>query len=111
MVKLNVRKGEYGYYTKVKNIQNEEEISMYLNIQFPRDLEPEETALQIDIKDGFFSCYGSQDGVKLKFVVMNYEILKVYDDTQNTQESEESQFNETETVQIDLDLSDELPFE
>lgn len=106
MVKLNIRKGEYGYYTRLKNTQNDEEISMYMNVQFAKCEEPKETALQIDIQDGFLSCYSSQDGVKAKIVIMQYEILNVYDNNQE----DESQSNETEDIKIDLDLSDELPF-
>ncbi len=111
MMKINIRKGEYGYYTKVKNIQNDEEIIAYMNVQFPKDKEPAETALQINIKDMFLSCYNSQEGTKVKLVVTDYEVLRIYDDSQNTQESEVSQTNEHENFQIDLDLSDELPFE
>lgn len=106
MIKLNIRKGEYGYYTRLKNTQNDEEISMYVNVQFAKCGEPTETALQINIQDGFLSCYSSQDGIKVKVVVMEYEVLNVYD---NNQENE-SHSNDTEDIKIDLDLSDELPF-
>lgn len=110
MMKLNIRKGDYGYYTRIKNTQNDEEISMYMNVQFAKCEEPKETALQININDMFLSCYNSQDGVKSKIVVMEYEVLNIYEDNQTVSEDSTTQSNELDGFQIDLDLSDDLPF-
>lgn len=112
-MKLNIRKGEYGYYTRLKNMQNDEEISIYMNVQFAKCLEPSPTALQIDVKEGFPSCYKSQDGIKVKFIVLEYEILNVYKDNNHLEESAdttETQTNESVDLDIKLDLNNELPF-
>jgi hypothetical protein len=47
---------------------------MYLDVQLPKDRQCE--AGQIEIKDGFFTCYQTQAGVKPKLVVMDYEYLQ-----------------------------------
>lgn len=107
-MKVNVRKSNYGFSTRLKNTQNDEEISMFMDVQFRKGFEPEEEALQIKVLDGFMSCYSGQAGVKPKIVVMEYEVLRVYDNNQEV----ETQSNETEGINIDLnlDLDDKLPF-
>ena len=110
-MKLNVRKSNYGFSTRMKNIQNGEEISMFMDVQFKKGFEPTDTALQIKILDGFMSCYSSQVGVKPKFVIKEYEILKIYEtSTQDELKIDESS-DEIVDIDIDLDLTDELPFE
>jgi hypothetical protein len=69
--------GRAAYSIKLsqKDKESKQEIcSMYLDIQFPRDKQPE--AGQIEIKDGFFTCYQTKTGVKPKLVVMDYEYLQ-----------------------------------
>lgn len=83
-MKMWIKKSEYGFSTKLKDSnldENGNEISMYLGIQFKREQEPKVENCQIEVKDGFFSCYKSKkdNSVKPKFVVMDYEILKGHD--------------------------------
>jgi hypothetical protein len=84
--------GRIAYSTKLaqKDKETKKEIcSMYLDIQLPKDRQCE--AGQIFIKDGFFTCYQTQAGVKPKLVVMDYEYLQ------------ESQFDKVEPKKIEED--------
>ncbi len=74
MIKMWINKGEYGFSTRLKDGQ-EGGPSMFMGVQFKKGNEPEGNC-QIEVKDGFFSCYNSKDGVKPKIVVMDYAILE-----------------------------------
>ena len=110
MFKLNVRKSEYGWSTRLKNTQNDEEVSMYLNIQFAKCDAPTDEALQINIKDCFMSCYKTNnEEMKPKLIVMDYEVLQVYNNDNQTEETQ----SEDSIIDIDIpvEITDEdLPF-
>ncbi len=109
MFKLNVRKSEYGWSTRIKNIQNDEEISMYMNIQFAKCDAPTDEALQINVKDCFMSCYKTNnEEVKPKLVIMEYEVIKVYN---NDNQSETQSQDPIIDLDIPVEISDEdIPF-
>ena len=69
-MKIYVNKGNYGWQTRAVNGQDK----MYIDVQFKKGQEPQETFLQIEIKDGFFSMYKTKTGLaKPKLVIMDYE--------------------------------------
>lgn len=109
MFKLNVRKSEYGWSTRIKNIQDDEEISMYMNIQFAKCDAPTDEALQINVKDCFMSCYKTNnEEVKPKLVIMEYEVIKVYN---NDNQSETQSQDPIIDLDIPVEISDEdIPF-
>ena len=109
MFKLNVRKSEYGWSTRIKNIQNDEEISMYINIQFAKCDAPTDEALQINVKDCFMSCYKTNnEEVKPKLVIMEYEVIQVYN---NDNQSETQSQDPIIDLDIPVEISDEdMPF-
>lgn len=79
-MRINVRKSKYGFSTSyVAKKENEQDEFGYIDVGFKKDQEPKiedgDTA-RISVKDGFFSGYKSKDGVKPKFIVMNYELLE-----------------------------------
>lgn len=109
MFKINVRKGEYGWSTRIKNVQNDEEVIMYMNIQFAKCDAPTDEALQINVKDCFMSCYMTRDeDVKPKLIVMDYEVLQVYNNDNQTEEAQEDSIID---LDIPVEITDEdLPF-
>ena len=91
-MKIYVNKGNYGWQTQAKNGDDR----MYIDVNFKKGIEPEETFLRIDIKDAFFSMYKTKTGLpKPKLVIMDYEKIS----------KEEYQQNEFE-----INNTDDLPF-
>lgn len=79
-MKINVRKSQYGFSTSfVAKKENEQDEFGYIDVGFRKDQEPkieEGDTARISVKDGFFSGYKSRNGIKPKFIVMNYELLE-----------------------------------
>lgn len=102
MFKINVKRGMYGFSSRLKGTDREgQDIFMYLDVQFAKCDEPINNILQINVTDGFISCYNSQSGVKPKLVIMGYEVIKVYDETDN----EETAFEDTlDELEIPFDV-------
>ena len=72
-MKIYVNKGNYGWQTRAVNGEDK----LYIDVQFKKGEEPEETFCQIEIVDGFFSMYrNNQNYPKPKLVVMNYNIVQ-----------------------------------
>lgn len=69
-MKIYVNKGNYGWQTRAVNGEDK----MYIDVQFKKGQEPEETFLQIEIIDAFFSMYKTKTGLaKPKLVIMEYK--------------------------------------
>lgn len=78
-MKIYVNKGNYGWQTRAVNGEDK----MYIDVQFKKGEEPEETFCQIEIKDAFFSMYKTKTGLaKLKLVIMSYEKISKEETTQ-----------------------------
>lgn len=70
-MELTVFKGQYGYSTLAKNGEDK----MYIQVQFKKDIEPNEEKLKIKITNGFFSMYKNKNGLAFpKLVIMDFEI-------------------------------------
>ena len=111
-MKLFIKKTQYGFSHRIKNDYQGKETSMYLDVQFLQGYEPAEDVLQIEVKDGFFSCYESSTGIKPKLVVKDYETIKVFEPKEKaeTEQSEDFNFEVSEEVMKD-DEQYELPFD
>jgi len=84
MFKINVKRGMYGFSSRLKGTDREgQDIFMYLDVQFAKCEEPINNVLQIDVKDGFISCFNSQSGVKPKLVILDYDVVKIYEEKSN----------------------------
>lgn len=103
-MKIWVKKGQYGFSTKLKD-SKDESIFMYLDIQFKLENKPEDTC-QIDIKDGFFSCYKSKDGIKPKFIVMDYEVIQSNTESETPVEKEKPRVFEATYTEKPKDIVD-----
>ena len=93
--------GRNSYSTNAKN--KNDNINTFIDLQFKRENEPEANC-EILVKDAFFSCYNSKDGIKPKLIVMEYEVLRLseYDTKPKTQEKQEDPFKEFgDTVEVD----------
>ena len=108
-MKLWVSKGQYGFSTRLKsgNVNGNEAdaVSMFMEIQFRKEKEPEGNC-QIDIKDGFLSCYNSKEGVKPKFVVMDYTILQGHNPDANKEPKVEEKTSFTAQELADEAMAD-----
>lgn len=72
-MKIYVNKGNYGWQTQAKNGDDK----MYIDVNFKKGTEPEETFLQIELIDAFFSMYrNNQNYPKPKLVIMSYNVIK-----------------------------------
>lgn len=108
MFKVNVRRGKYGFSTRLKGTTKEnKEVTMYVDVQFAKCEAPTNNILQINVKDGFLSCYESMYGEKVKLVVMDYEILKIYDNDTTTANTEET-YDTAGDLLDDLDIQFDL---
>ena len=82
-MKIYVNKGNYGWQTRAVNGDDK----MYIDVQFKKGQEPQETFLQIKINDGFFSMYKTKTGLaKPKLVVMDYEKMSKEEYVPNDEE-------------------------
>lgn len=113
-IKKNTFNDRVQYSTR---IQDKDKVNdMYLDLQFKQGNEPTENC-QIQVKDSFFSCFNSKNGVKPKLIVMDYEILQTsqYNDETTQQHNEETPYDfekedVLESFGAGIDLSDQLPF-
>lgn len=111
-MKLFIKKTQYGFSHRIKNDYQGNETSMYLDIQFMKDAEPEADVLQIDVKDAFFSCYDSSTGVKPKLVIKDYEVIKTFENNQTSEETTSNTNLDDFDLDVDIEISDDaLPFD
>lgn len=107
-MKINVKKGMYGFSTKLKgNTVDGEAIYDYLNVKFAKCNEPDDTLLRIDVKDCFLTCYEGKDGVKPKLIITDYDVIEVYN---NNIEQAEYDNNDSDLSLDEFDGLD-LPFD
>lgn len=99
-MKLWVNKTMYGYSTFIKNEYNEEKITMFMDVQFKKEIEPQNiNSIFIKVTDSFFSCYKTSFGeIKPKLIIMEYEIIDSNNNTTSTETEED----------IQLDLTDDF---
>ena len=82
-MKIYVNKGNYGWQTRAVNGEDK----LYIDIQFKKGEEPEETFCQIEIKEAFFSMYKTKVGLaKPKLVIMSYEKISKEEYVPNDEE-------------------------
>ena len=82
-MKIYVNKTQYGWQTRAVNGEDK----MYIDVQFKKGQEPEETFLQIEIIDGFFSMYKTKVGLaKPKLVIMSYKKISKEEYVPNDEE-------------------------
>lgn len=116
MKPIYVRKGNYGFSTKLKNEYNGQTSEMYMDVQFAKSNTPENSC-KIEILDSFLTCYTGKNGVKPKLVVTNYRIVEEsannaqYQDVKTEKSNDDDWLNEKsiEADEIELD-DDSLPF-
>ena len=94
-MKIYVNKGNYGWQTQAKNGDDR----MYIDVNFKKGTEPEETFLRIDIKDGFFSMYKTKTGLaKPKLVIMEYEKISKEEYVPNDEEQNLFEITSNDTI-------------
>ena len=76
-------------------IQDKEKTAKtYLDIQFKKDNEPKQAG-QIEIRDCFFSCYKSNEILKPKLVIMDYEFIKANEVKEKVKSDPFAEFGDT----------------
>lgn len=106
--------GKPSYSTTIKSKDKDQnEIKYYLPISFMKVEEPNENC-EIEIKDGFYGCFNSKDGIKPKLIIKAYTVerLSEYNTTANTpNDVQTSQNDPYEAFGNEIELTDDdLPF-
>lgn len=92
-MKIWINKGQYGFSTLLKNEYNGEKTTMFMDVQFSKGIEPQDT-IYANITDSFLSCYKTRnEEVKPKLVVMNYEMIDTKDKTESKEGQNKTEFN------------------
>lgn len=76
------------------------ELNVWMAVQFKKGNEPSTDKAMIDIKEFFMSCFNSNEGIKPKMVVMDWEYA------QRVQKNDENK----KMVTLDEIKPDDLPF-
>jgi len=105
-MKLYIKKGNYGYSTRLKNEYNGKTSEMWLDVQFSREDKPEDNC-RIEVLDSFLSCYDSKDGVKPKLIVLGYRIIEEDKPKEKVPSDTDVYFDD---IKVDDEFNDSLPF-
>ena len=122
--KMKIFRGKYNYQTLAKSkSQDGSETKLYIDVQFPKNEEPDELELDGDLifrykgedKKCFISCYQKNDGSTVAKLVFNKSSVTEHNMMDDKGKRYEPKLNDGDTdmfgASIDADIDpDDLPF-
>lgn len=108
MIKLKVYKkdkgdGKFSYYAPITSEYKGKKSTYYLNVNFKKGLEIEDTSI-LDIKGFFFGSYLLNDRPMLKIIITDYELITKNEAVQdyNNEKEEYADFGDIQISDDDI---------